>query len=148
MSPGWSRPCRLVLTMYPSQPALNYVRPQRILLVGRVVDLFRDVLYLARDVRPFWFFEVASSAEAAARTLDDHEVDAVIAGISREGGLVLKDAVEDHPEVRRVAVVAVQRLPPEDRLRHHAAIDVNATVEEQLAMLDRVLTPTPLRQSA
>jgi hypothetical protein len=129
--------------MYPSQPVLSNIRPQRILLVGRAVDLFRDALHLARDVRPTWFFEVVLSPEAATRTLDDHEVDVVVA--AAEPGSRASAGSEERDSVR---LVAMATWPGLDRGQPNLTLDAGADTAAQLAALDTLLSPPSAQRTA
>ncbi len=109
--------------------------------MGRVFETFRETLHLARAVRPDWFFELTPSDETAARTLDDHDVDVIVAPFVSDGSPMKMS----RSHARRVAVVA--RCAEQVNSGHDAAIEINAPVAEQLAVLDRVLAPA-LRRSA
>ena len=150
-SPRPSHPALLAPTLlgqFMMSSSMRPTRSRRILLVGSAVALFRDALHLARDTRPDWFFEVAACADAAARMLDDHDVDAIVAGLSQEGSLVLDEAEHPHPSIHRVAVLSLQHFRQSDGKRHDASIDATATVDQQLAMLDSVLAQPEWRRTA
>ncbi len=113
--------------------------------MGRAFDTFRETLHLAREARPGWFFELTPSNEAAARTLDDHDVDVIVAPGAGEWPAD-GEAMTRRSRARRIAVFAQCEITTINA-GQDASIHDNTPASEQLAVLDRMLTPW-LQQSA
>lgn len=117
-------------------------RPLRLLLAGTPTPHWPDAWKLIVASHPHWLVDVTPTAASARRYLDDHAVDAIVAGLTDPASgmaAVFEAARTINPRARRIAVVdSSSRAHPEAR-RASATVEASAGPASFLSELDSAL---------